>query len=616
MAGGPAIFVLALCLVAVPAGVVPGLLRVRGPVAYALAALIVVAAEIVLLATVTSIPAAQFTTGWMLAGEGVVAIAAVALAWRIGWRPRRPALPSRGTVLAAARSGGVVTIFAAIVGIALAVQLFQALSVVSNGWDPNSYHLSRAAYWIQNNSVTQFTGGTARELAYPPDAEILCAWTMLMSGVDTFANLVQWFALVGTGTAIYLAARVLGFQRSGSALAALLFAAMPIPIMEATTAQNENVVACFTVAALAFGIRGFRARHRRELVLAALALGLAIGTKVTALLGLPALALIFAAIALRDRPPRRLVLQAAAMALAAVVALGTYNYVSNLRNTHDLFGNVDPAQRTTPFYENSVMADWGYVDFPGVSIPGFDTWAARRMPELFGERPALAGFQFKLDSAVDDSTSAFGPVAPAVLFAVLLAFAFGWRSRLDRRALALGVLLFLLLFPLPEQAHPDLTRAAAPGIALGAPLLAVLTRWRALTGAAVLLGVAALVPSVLDNHWKLLNVPQGTKPTHALSRLQQIATVRPEIAQAVAAVNARIGSRAPIGFVGPADAWDYPFFGAHLERRVVRGLDTTDVTPESMRRRGLAGIVLERTPAPPGITVVDLAPSLQLALPR
>jgi hypothetical protein len=303
------------------------------------------------------------------------------------------------------------------------------------------------------------------------------------------------------------------------------------------------------------------------------------------------------------------------MALAAVLVLGTYNYVENVRNTHDLFGNVDPAKRTSPFYENSVKTDWGYVDFPGVSTPGFDTWAGRRMPELFGNRPALAGFEFKLDSTVDDSTSAFGPVAPLVLFPVLLAYAVGRRSRLDRRALAIGALLFLFLFPLPEEAHPDLVRAAAPGIALGAPLLAVLMRWRALAGAATLLAVAALVPSVIDNHWKLLNVPNGTKPTHELSRVEQLGIVRPEVAQAVPSLDARIGEKAAIGFVGPPDAWDFPFFGPRLERHVLRGLDTTDVTSESMRRRALAGVVLERTPPPPGVRTVDLSPGFKLALP-
>src|SRR3954469_22960202 len=213
MAGGPAIFVLALVLLAVPAAVVPGLLRVRGPVAYALGGLIVAAAEIVLLATILSIPVSAFRVGWMLAGEAVVAAATVALAWRLAWRPQRPELPARRAVLVAARSGGVVTVLAAIVGLALAIQLFQALAVVSNGWDPNSYHLSRAAYWIQNHSVTQFSGGTVRQLAFPPDAEILQGWTMLMAGADTFANLVQWLALLGTGAAIYLTSRALGFAR-------------------------------------------------------------------------------------------------------------------------------------------------------------------------------------------------------------------------------------------------------------------------------------------------------------------------------------------------------------------------------------------------------------------
>src|SRR4051812_33510083 len=171
------------------------------------------------------------------------------------------------------------------------------------------------------------------------------------------------------------------------------------------------------------------------------------------------------------------------MAVAGVLTLGTYNYVENARNTGDVFGHVDPVPRESPFFDNTIKVDWGYVDFPGVSLPGFDTWAQRRMKELFSGRAALAGFDFRLDSQIDDSRSAFGPLAPLVLFPVLLAYAFGWRSRLDRRALAIGALLFLFFFPLPEEAYPDYIRDAAPGMALGAPLLAVLIRWRALAGA-------------------------------------------------------------------------------------------------------------------------------------
>jgi hypothetical protein len=615
MAGGPAIFVLALVLLAVPAAVVPGLLRVRGPVAYVLGGLLVAAAEIVLLATILSIPVSAFRPGWMLAAEAVVAAGTVALAWRLSWRPRRPELPARRAVLAAARSGGVVTVLGAIVGVALAIQLFQALAVVSNGWDPNSYHLSRAAYWIQNHSVTQFSGGSVRQLAFPPDAEILQGWTMLMAGADTFANLVQWLALLGTGAAIYLTSRVLGFARQGSTFAALLFMAMPIPIMEATTSQNDNVVTLFPIAVVAFGVRGLRDRHRGEIAIAALALGLAIGTKNTALLTMPAMAIMLATVVYQHGPPRRLILQTLGMAVAGVLALGTYNYVENARNTGDVFGHVDPVPRESPFFDNTIKVDWGYVDFPGVSLPGFDTWAQRRMKELFSGRPALAGFDFRLDSQIDDSRSAFGPVALLVLFPVLVAYALGWRSRLDRRALAIGALLFLFFFPLPEEAYPDYIRDAAPGIALGAPLLAALVRWRALAGAAAVLSVAALIPSVVDNHLKPLNVPDGTKPGHQLTRLEQLALARPEAAQALTAVNARLGPKAPIGFVGPADGWDYPFFGPHLERRIMHGNTTADLTPDAIRRRGLAGVVLDRTPPPPGARVVDLAPDFKLALP-
>jgi hypothetical protein len=607
---------LAIALLAVPAILVPGMLRVRGAPAYVVGSLVTAAAVIVAAASATSV-VSRFGTTAMLLSELVAAAAAIA-GWRFLGYPqlRRPARPRPREIFATARANGLLTAFAGLMVVALAIQLFQALTVVSNAWDPNAYHLSRAAFWIQNQSVTQFPGGTVRELGYPPNAEILYAWTMLTTHSDYVANVVQWLALIGCGVAIYGLARALAFPRAGSALAGLLFVAMPIPLLEATTAQNDNVAAFFLTAAALFGVRAIRDRHLGELALGSVALGLAIGTKGIILVAGVALLIIVVAALVIHRPPRRFVALGAVMVVASFAALGAYNFVLNVKNTGDLYGDARAGiERTSGVYPNSVRVDWGFADWPGVAAPTFDLMAQRWLPDLFGSSDGLAGFPYVFDSKVDDSQSAFGPIIPFFLLPIVLGYAIGPRSLRFRRIWAIACIAFVLAFPLSAEASPDLTRLAAPGIARATPLLAVLGR-RPVAGAAIAAASVIVIPCVLSNPYKPLLVPEGAKPAHRLSRLEQIGIGNGPVAAAVFNFDQQYGPKAPIGYVGPWDGWPYPWFGQHLERRVMRMSDTTKVTIADMRRQKVVGDILERTPAPPGLKTVPLSDTTVLVLPE
>ena len=606
MSGGAGAFLGAAILFAVPATLGPALLRVRGTAARLVAAAVVGSSVLVALATLVSL-VDRFTPGWMLAGQALAAGGFLAAWLATGGRPARPRRLDWRAWAAVARSDWLVTLFGATVAVAMIVQLWQGLQVVSNGWDPVAYHLSRAAHWVQNASVTQFPGGSARQLGYPPDAEILQAWTMLMSGGDRWVNVIQWSALGALAAAIVCAARLLRFSRPAALLAALLVMAMPIPIMQATTAQNDVVASLFTLAAVVFGVRGLRDRHHGELAVAAAALALALGTKGIVLVAGPSLLLVLAAVLVRFPQARSVLPQAALMLVAAVLALAAYNFVSNVRNTGDLYGGArEGVERTSGVVANSFRTAADFVDMPGVSVAGLDralAWLSKPLRPIAGD-----DFTIVPDSRPDDSTSTFGLVGWLFLFPALLVFALHPRVGPDRRIAAIAALLFFLVFPLSAERNPDFARLALPGVALGAPLLAALHRRPALAGAAVTAAVVTLVPCVLANPLKPLTVADGAKPGHELDRHDQFGLAFPSADQALDELAKRVPPDEPIIFVGGFDGYEYPFFGARLERRVTRMLDPSGLTPERMRAAGVRAAVLDRVEPPDGLEATRLSP--------
>ncbi len=76
----------------------------------------------------------------------------------------------------------------------------------------------------------------------PPFAEFIGLHLMILSRGDAWANLVQWFALVQTMSAVSLICRDLGWPRRSQLLAALLLATLPMAVLQSGTPKNDLVV--------------------------------------------------------------------------------------------------------------------------------------------------------------------------------------------------------------------------------------------------------------------------------------------------------------------------------------------------------------------------------------
>jgi 4-amino-4-deoxy-L-arabinose transferase-like glycosyltransferase len=268
-------------------------------------------------------PARLLTRAWLLVGLGSLLAAAFVL-WQLRGKPRpplgRPALHAVRDTL----RDPVLALLALFVICGLGYSAALMLFTAPNGFDELVYHLPRAALWKQQHAVAYVARASeARINAFPPNAEIGDAFTMIFARNDRFVGLGQLFGLLATMIGIIGIARRLGLDRRQALFGALVFATLPVVALQASTSLNDLVLASTLVGFVFFVLSG----TRTGFALASLALGLAVGTKGTAVIVLPLLAAIAVAFHPRARLP------ALALTVVVGIAIGSVWWVVNLAET-------------------------------------------------------------------------------------------------------------------------------------------------------------------------------------------------------------------------------------------------------------------------------------------
>lgn len=170
--------------------------------------------------------------------------------------------------------------------------------------DALDYHLARIAYYLQYGSMRYFPANYWNQVAYPKVATVLQLYSYLVSGrIDSLMQLVQYVAYFVSIGALYGISRFLGAGRKASAVAALIFALLPICLMESITAQNDLVLSAYLGLLLYFLLAYRHSGAFKYLALAALAVSLMIGVKFTFVMTLPAVAVIAVLLLWRRRAP-------------------------------------------------------------------------------------------------------------------------------------------------------------------------------------------------------------------------------------------------------------------------------------------------------------------------
>jgi hypothetical protein len=567
-------FLLAVFLLCVSAASAAALVR-RGLVSFLLAFYVLAVGEIVVLTELLSLVHGVRTLGYLI-GEAVLAALALAV-WSAYGRPL-PALP-RLDLRGALRRHPILAALAVVVGCGLAYETFLVLTLPPSTWDAMTYHLPRAAGWLQAHAVEYLPAHTTRENVLPPNAEIQILWTFATLGTDALAALPQLVAELVLVVAIYGCARRLRFDRPGATFAALLFATLTGVALQATSTQNDLAVAA-PVAVSAYFLLG---RTNVELALAGAAAGLALGTKLTALPALPFLGLLALAVVPRARLPF-----AAAAAVAGAVVLGGYGYALNLADSGSPLGDSQESAEFSPdvtfggTVSTFARTYWDFIDLSGLD-PGFEAQqvfqdAGPRIFSRFGIDPSApesskSTFWFGPNIHVDEDISWFGPLGALLIVPLSLGFAIAFVVRRTSRArlvFALSLPLFVVGVALTHRYNVWMGRFMIVPVALVMPLAAWLYPLRLLATGTTLLATVVLFVAHSDNK----NKPFDDALWNA-DRITALTAKRGDLRPALRWIEEHVPDDAAVGVrLGPDD-WAYPLYGPRLARRVVpvRSLD-------------------------------------------
>jgi hypothetical protein len=509
------------------------LLRPTTWAAFALTAYVLLIAGIVAFVELLS-PVAAVDRLHLLALEVAVA-AAVAVALAARWRRRAIALPRRPRFREALAGRPLLAVLLAGVALALVYELELALFTPPNNDDSLVYHLSRAAAWYQRERVGYFNGHSQRQNGSAPNAEILVLLTFVFTHGDRLAAAWQWLAQLATLAAIYTIGLRLRLTQAEALFAALLFATLAQPALQASTTQNDLVAASLVAAAVAF----LATDERRRYELAGLALALALGTKLTVAFALPGVALVAAVLVPRRAWPRLL-----AAAAVAFVLVGAYGYVLNVAHTGAIQGS------------GAAVAAWEQHSWSG------------RLSTLLRVPAQMATYW----SPTNQDKSYFGPLgALAILPAVVVAAARSLRARSLTLpgALAAALPLYLVGIAVTYKYNPWIGRYMLTPVALATPLLGPIARHRLAAALTVVVALSTLGYALVESNGK----PSGLgsrRSVWTMPRSEAMSIERPPMSVFIDGIESCVPPEARLGYVIDESDWDYPLFGRHLTRVPVR----------------------------------------------
>ena len=223
--------------------------------------------------------------------------------------------------------------------------LIQGIIYPPNNWDSMTYHMARIAHWVMNESIEPYPTHIYRQIYQPPLSEWIIAQVCILNKADYFANAVQLFFLLAILGVLNQIMLQFNTSKKTRIWASIIAFTTPSVFMQATSTQNDIVVAFFLLSSILFFIRYFNESTLKNTLLIGLAIGCAILTKGTAFVYLIPIILFSGAylIYLVFKKEKSILNVSIQMIIVAIVTMtiGFNHYYRNYKLSGDIFGASD-----------------------------------------------------------------------------------------------------------------------------------------------------------------------------------------------------------------------------------------------------------------------------------
>jgi hypothetical protein len=559
--------------------------------------------------------------GWVLAGWSVICLVAGVFYYRLSRRDdRRAAATARFEIRDVLKLQAFPLVWLA--GLMFIILMLGTIALVAppNTWDSMTYHMSRVVHWMQNNSVAHYPTYNLPQLFHPPFAEFAILHLQILSGGDRFANLVQWFSMVGSVLGVSLIAQQLGANARGQILAAVVVATIPMGMLQSTSTQNDYAV-CFWIVCLAHCVLQ-SVQTKLDLTQSTkvgASVGLAILTKSSGYIhAFPFLVWLFLA---KLRQSRLKLWQPLLVVVVLMLALNFNHYLRNL----DLFGT--PLGTPSNFTREYKMEIYGipalisnivrnlslhvdivrYFNLQGVITPitGIIEKLIRILHSLLGldmndPRTTFPDQSYRVPGISFDENVAGNPLHLLLIVGAIVLFLMQKRLRTQKLLLTYGLTVIgaFLLFCIMLKVQPYQSRHHLALFVLFAAFIGVVfsqaLNYRIVNILAVVILVSSL-PWAFQNTIRPVSTAQNVFNT---SRVEQYFKQRPQLLQPYTeGVNfirskscTNVGLSLGTGVTVGNDYWEYPLW--HL-------FENTHAQADRLEHINMKNISIRKSETPP-----------------
>jgi hypothetical protein len=364
----------------------------------------------------------------------------------------------------------------------LTITFFIAIAYPPNNWDSLEYHLPRIEHWIQNGSLNHYYTSNIKQLIYAPFAEIVISHNRILTGDDWLMNVVQWFAFLGTIVVLSKVASLLGLSKKTQIATSLVFATLPMAILQSSSTQTDLVVTFWLVCLAQRFLQWKKSKDFRLSIEFGIALGLAILTKGTAYPIAFPFVIVFAILCLRQY--KKYLIGGLCAALICLM-LNMPHYIRNYRSFGDpikteaatkssqitlesffvgLFSNTYinapiPLPMSTEINERLSNADKEIYPYGSISVYSFKDW----IKNVWGIGSLIGSFHEDIAKN------------PLHMLLIMISFILIMFKRNLRNQLYIYLVLFAgIMFVLCIPWQPWVTRLQLPVFALSIPVYAIL----------------------------------------------------------------------------------------------------------------------------------------------
>ncbi len=481
-------------------------------------------------------------------------------------------------------------------------RIFLIIYVPPNNYDSMTYHLTKVAYWLQHRSLSPFPTFDYRLTSFPFNAELLLLWTMVAAKADCYCGFIQFFCYLLSGTLVYKCSR--HYLKAGavsSLTTMLIWYSLPEVVLQSTSTQNDLVVAYFLMFSLVYLLCS-TTNPEKYLPVSAVALAVAIGTKLTALFFLIPFIIIIVYLSIAGAWLRKRIFLWGAVFIVAFLIFGAYTFIQNYTDYRDPIVYVREKRakvfsqspqsfvtKSSRHLHNMMTNQSGmdvyapaYAHYYNALINKISARVFRAIERVFpydpGPRyPGYPLYKFKSGVqtfALDEDNAFFGSVGMVMVLVVLYVLftapirLFIKRINTDSRYFIFAFLFAGYLIPMSHimRWDPWISRYMITGVLAGMPVLALLFESRIsflkkAGSIVVIYSIMALLPATFLNVKKPLYELHNDKLT-----LRCIFFRDREII--IRQFNRLVPPHAKIGLALWGDSWTYPLFGERLQRQL------------------------------------------------